>query len=107
MTAYKYPSPADQDASVAVQSGPAGLSEPPRAPSMVQDQVNFIAIEITEIISQPETRALPAPIDNQEGQGYPWEHGVTPPPRATVWSIVAAFLGLGVYLAIRAYLSHA
>ncbi|KAI8604875.1 hypothetical protein EDD21DRAFT_350529 [Dissophora ornata] len=43
----------------------------------VQDQVNFVTIEITEIILQPETRALPAPIVSQESQGHPWEYGVT------------------------------
>ncbi|KAI8604873.1 hypothetical protein EDD21DRAFT_350528 [Dissophora ornata] len=117
MTAYKYPrnpaiaygpfSPVVQDASPAVQSGPADLSEPPRALSMVQDQINFVTIEITEIISQPETRALPAPIDSQESQGHPWEYGVTPPPRATVLSVVVTFLSLCLYLAIHVYLPHA
>ncbi|KAI8600848.1 hypothetical protein EDD21DRAFT_354183 [Dissophora ornata] len=105
MTAYNYrslPRTPVQDAPLAVQSVPADLLEPPRAQSMDQDQVNFVTIEITEIISQPETRAPPAPIDSQEGQGYPWEYGVTLSPRATVLFTIATFLGLCAYLAVRA-----
>ncbi|KAI8600845.1 hypothetical protein EDD21DRAFT_444182 [Dissophora ornata] len=115
MTAYNYrrnpyslPRTPVQDAPLAVQSVPADLSEPPRAQSMDQDQVNLVTIEITEIISQPMTRASPAPTDSQEGQGYPWEYGtIPPPPQATMLSVVATFMSLCLYLAVRAYVSHA
>ncbi|KAI8606124.1 hypothetical protein EDD21DRAFT_349404 [Dissophora ornata] len=110
MTAYNYrslPRTPVQDAPLAVQSVPADLLEPPRAQSMDQDQVNFVTVEIAEIISQPVTRAPPAPTDSQEGQGCPWEYGVTLPLRATMLFVVPNFLSLCLYLAVRAYVSHA
>ncbi|KAI8602295.1 hypothetical protein EDD21DRAFT_352895 [Dissophora ornata] len=111
MAAHNFPSAdnsshtAAQGTSLASQSGRADLPVPPRAPLTVQEQVEFLVIEMTEIISQSETRVLPAPIDSQEGRGYPWEYVVTPSPRATMLSTVATFLSLCLYLAIRAYVS--
>ncbi|KAI8602294.1 hypothetical protein EDD21DRAFT_442998 [Dissophora ornata] len=105
MVAHYFPSPASTDnsahivaqgTSLASQSGRADLPVPPRAPSTVRDQIEFLDIEMAEITSQPETRAPPAPIDSQGARGNSREYGVTPSPRAAALSAVATFLAIEI-----------